>query len=143
MAKARVLLVDDEQDFREVLSERIKARGLDVDSVASGMEALEMADKQDYDAVILDLAMPEMDGIETLKRLLSKHAELQIIVLTGHATVKDGVEAVKLGAADFLEKPADLATLMAKIEEAQSKKVSLFESQLDDKISGILKKKGW
>nr|MBN2277963.1 response regulator [candidate division Zixibacteria bacterium] len=143
MAKARVLLVDDEQDFRDVLSARIETRGLEVETAANGPEALERIERQNYDAVILDLVMPEMDGIETLKRMLMKQPSLQVIVLTGHATVQDGVRAVKLGAVDFLEKPADLATLVAKIEEAQSKRVSLFENQLDEKISGILKKKGW
>ena len=140
---AKVLLVDDEKDFRDVLAERMSSRGLDTDTAESGMKALEMIESKSYDAIILDLAMPEMDGIETLKRLLEKQPHLQVIVLTGQATVQKGVEAVKLGAADFLEKPAEIESLVAKIEEAQAKKLSLFEQNLDQKISDITRKKSW
>jgi DNA-binding NtrC family response regulator len=96
-----------------------------------------------YDAIILDLAMPEMDGIETLKRLFEVDKDLQIILLTGHATVEKGVEALKLGAVDFLEKPADISKLVGKINEAQRKRILLFEEDLDKKMSDIIKKKGW
>ena len=140
---AKVLLVDDEKDFRDVLAERMSSRGLDTDTAESGMKALEMIESKSYDAIILDLAMPEMDGIETLKRLLEIQPHLQVIVLTGQATVQKGVEAVKLGAADFLEKPAEIESLVAKIEEAQAKKLSLFEQNLDQKISDITRKKSW
>ena len=140
---AKVLLVDDEKDFRDVLAERMSNRGLETDTAESGIKALEMIEAKSYDAIILDLAMPEMDGIETLKRLLEKQPQLQVIVLTGQATVQKGVEAVKLGAADFLEKPAEIESLVAKIEEAQAKKLSLFEQNLDQKISDITRKKSW
>ncbi len=140
---AKVLLVDDEKDFRDVLAERMSSRGLETDTAESGMKALEMIESKSYDAIILDLAMPEMDGLETLKRLLEKQPHLQVIVLTGQATVQKGVEAVKLGAADFLEKPAEIESLVAKIEEAQAKKLSLFEQNLDQKISDITRKKSW
>ncbi len=140
---AKVLLVDDEKDFREILAERMMGRGLDADTAESGFKALEMIESKSYDAIILDLAMPEMDGMETLKRLLAKQPHLQVIVLTGQATVQKGVEAVKLGAADFLEKPAEIESLMAKIEEAQARKLALFEQDLDKKISDITRKKGW
>ncbi len=140
---AKVLLVDDEKDFRDVLAERMSNRGLETDTAESGIKALEMIESKSYDAVILDLAMPEMDGIETLKRLLEKQPHLQVIVLTGQATVQKGVEAVKLGAADFLEKPAEIESLVTKIEEAQAKKLSLFEQNLDQKISDITRKKSW
>lgn len=143
MAKARVLLVDDEQEFREVLSERMRILDLEVDTAAGGAEAVEMVEKKSYDAVILDLAMPEMDGIETLQRLLEVRKEVQVIVLTGHATVQDGVKAIKLGAVDFIEKPAKLEELAEKIQKAQARTMELFESQIDEKISDIMKKKGW
>lgn len=139
----KVLLVDDEQDFREILAERMTGRGLEVDTAESGFRALEMIETRSYDAIILDLAMPEMDGMETLKRLLARQSHLQIIVLTGQATVQKGVEAVKLGAVDFLEKPAEIESLVTKIEEAQARKLTLFEQSLDKKISDITRKKGW
>lgn len=143
MASARVLIVDDEVEFAEVLSERIEARGLEADIVASGIEALSRVKERSYDAVILDLAMPELDGIETLKRLLSEQPELQVILLTGQATLEKGIQAVKLGAMEFLEKPADIESLVKKIKTAQMKKVALSEKKLDDMISEIVKKRGW
>ena len=143
MAIANVLIVDDEVEFSGVIAERMRNRDLSVDTADSGMRAIEMVQKKSYDAVILDLAMPEMDGIQTLKRLLELDHNLQIIMLTGQATIQQGVEAVKLGAADFIEKPADLDTLMIKVDEAHRIRMLLFEKDLDDKMSAIMKKKGW
>jgi DNA-binding NtrC family response regulator len=143
MATAKVLIVDDEKDFTRVLSERMETRGLSADTAESGLEAIEKVGKRSYDAVILDLMMPEMDGIETLKRLLEINPDLQIILLTGRATMEKGIEAVKLGAVEFLEKPADIDTLMDKIKVAQGKKMDLDEGRVDSMIEDILKKKGW
>jgi len=143
MASARVLIVDDEVEFAQVLSERIEARGLEADIVESGMDALKRIRERSYDAVILDLAMPELDGIETLKRLLAEQPELQVILLTGQATLEKGIQAVKLGAMEFLEKPADIESLVRKIKTAQMKKGALSEKKLDDMISEIVKKRGW
>lgn len=143
MATARVLLVDDETEFTAALAERMEARGLKVDTASNGPDAIEMASKQLYEAIVLDLLMPDMDGIETLKRLLAMNADLQVIMLTGHGSVQQGVQAVKAGAVDFLEKPADIETLMAKIEEAQAASIQLFEQNLDKKISDIVRKKSW
>ena len=143
MATAKVLIVDDEKEFSDVLAERMESRGFDVDTVESGAEALEQVSKKNYDAIILDLAMPKMDGIETLRRLLEENADLQILLLTGHATMEKGIEAVKKGATDFLEKPADINVLIEKIMDAQSKKTLLFEKRMEDAVSDIMKKKGW
>jgi len=143
MARERVLLVDDELDFTEVLSERMNSRGVDVDTAASGREALDKVRDRSYDAVILDLAMPDMDGIETLKRLIEGNPDLQVILLTGHATVQKGVEAVQLGAMSFLEKPAEIQKLMETINEAKAKKMLLVEKRVEAKIKGILETKSW
>ena len=143
MAKEKVLLVDDELEFTQVLSERMKSRGVDVDTAASGREALEKARGKSYDAIILDLSMPEMDGIETLKHLIEDHPDLQVILLTGYATIEKGIEAIKLGAMDFLEKPAEIQKLMEKIEEAKANKMLLVEKRVEEKIRGILEAKSW
>ncbi|MBD3234376.1 MAG: response regulator [candidate division Zixibacteria bacterium] len=140
---ANILLIDDEEEFTEVLSARMETRGFNVDVASSGEEGIDKAKAKSYDAVILDMAMPGMDGMETLKHLLNIRPGLQIIMLTGHATVNKGVEAVKLGAADFLEKPAEINLLVEKIKQAQEKTEILFEQQLDKKLSDIMKKKGW
>lgn len=139
----RILIVDDEREFSDVLAERMESRGFQVDTVENGFEALERVEKKDYDAVVLDLAMPKMDGIETLKRLLETRADLQIIILTGHATIDRGIEAIKKGAAEFLEKPTDVDTLVEKIRKAQAKKMILFQKKMEDAVSQIMKKKGW
>jgi DNA-binding NtrC family response regulator len=144
MAKPRkVLLVDDEVEFTEALAERMEARGLNVDTVDSGEAAVDAVKSSDFNAIILDLAMPGMDGIETLKRLREQNPDLQIIVLTGRATVEKGIEAMKLGAMDFLEKPADIKKIMEKIEQATGKRKILMAKQFEQRMKDIMKKKGW
>jgi len=143
MANERVLLVDDEVEFTQILSQRMESRGVGVDTAASGPEALEKAKAAPYDAIILDLAMPGMDGIETLKRLLEGNPDLQVILLTGYATLEKGVEAVKLGAVDFLEKPAELDKLLEKIHQAQATRMLLVEERAEERMKEILKSKGW
>ena len=143
MANEKVLLVDDEPEFTQVLSQRMQSRGVTVDTVANGYEAMKKAKGESYDAVFLDLAMPGMDGIETLKHLLELNPDLQVILLTGYATLKEGIEAIKLGAMDFLEKPAEIQKLMAKIQQAKANKVLLVEKRAEERIKGILHTKGW
>lgn len=138
-----VLLVDDEEQFTEILSERMESRGYKVEVANSGLNAIEKVNKKSYDAVILDLAMPGMDGIETLKNLIDKNPDLQIIFLTGHATLEKGIEAVKLGAMDFFEKPIDINKLMDKVNEAKANKILLTEKKTEEEIKDILKQKGW
>lgn len=143
MGDDRILLVDDEDDFTRILSERLAARGLRVDTADSGPAALEMVRAHGFDVVVLDMVMPVMDGMETLKKLKEENPELQVILLTGHATVEKGVKAIQMGAADFLEKPADIDRLMEKIRDAKVKKTLLVEKRWRDRIQDILKEKGW
>jgi two-component system OmpR family response regulator len=143
MANEKILLVDDDAEFTDVLSERMGNRGLKVDTVNDGASAVDKVKEKSYDAVILDLAMPGMDGIETLKVLLSRQPDLQVILLTGHATVEKGVEAVKLGAMDFIEKPANLEKLLEKIKEAKNQKMLVVENKIEEEITKILREKGW
>ncbi len=143
MANEKILLVDDDSEFTEVLAERMESRGLSVDTAADGATAVEKVNDSSYDAIILDLAMPGMDGIETLKSLLKRQPELQVILLTGHATIDKGVEAVKLGAMDFLEKPTDIEKLIEKIKQAKHQKMLIVENKIEDKITKILREKGW
>lgn len=121
MVKEKILLVDDEQTFADVLSERLQARGLEVVTAADGVEAVQRAKQERFDAVVLDMLMPGMSGLETLKNLLRADPTLKIVLLTGHASVARGIEAMKLGAMDFLEKPIDIESL---IETIRGKKGS-------------------
>ncbi len=139
----KVLLVDDEVDFLDTLSERMRNRGMEVSTSSSGAEALKKVEQESYDVIILDLMMPGVDGLEALKILKEKRPELQVILLTGHASVEKGIEAMKLGAMDFLEKPADLSQLTEKIKKAQAKKMLIVEKQTEEKIKKLLEEKGW
>jgi len=143
MAEAKVLLVDDEVEFSALLAERMETRGLKVTTASSGVDALALIEHETYDAIILDMVMPQMDGIETLQRMLEYNPQLQIIMLTGHADLQKGIAAIKKGAADYLEKPADLNQLMQKIKMAQDRRMELFEQKMEEKIYKIMRNKGW
>jgi DNA-binding NtrC family response regulator len=143
MSGEKVLLVDDEKEFVEALSERMTSRGLDVEVAGSGYEAIQKAKQKEFDAVILDLSMPGMDGIETLTNLRDDHPDLQVILLTGYATVEKGVEAVKLGAMDFLGKPANIDLLMDKVREAKARTDAAHDQHVQEMIDDVIKTKGW
>ena len=117
----KVLIVDDEKDFLDIMAERMGARGLDVSTATSAEKALKMVLKESYDAVIMDLMMPEMDGFKALKLFKETRPDLQIILLTANVPEEKCIEAIKLGAMDVIEKPADLNLLTQKIEEAKAR----------------------
>lgn len=141
--KAKILLVDDEEDFVKNLSQRLELRGLNVTEATRGIDAINYADNENFDAIILDLAMPGMDGIETLKRIRANHPDAEIIMLTGHASVQSSVEAMKLGAEDYLEKPVNLKELLDRISEAKQRRILVLQKQSKQKIEEILKAKAW
>ncbi len=139
----KVLLVDDEKEFLEVMSERIEARGMNVTKAESAMSALEQVESGGFDAIVMDLMMPGMDGLEALKAIKQKNPDLQVILLTGHATMEKGIEAMKLGAMDFVEKPADIDKLTAIIKKAQARKMVIVEKKMEEKMKSIIGTKGW
>ena len=93
--------------------------------------------------MILDLKMPEVDGLETLKAIRARQPEAQVILLSGQATLQDGIAAMKLGALDFLEKPADMNVLMEKIRKAQARKMLVVERRAEEKVKKIVSTRGW
>lgn len=130
MLSTSVLLVDDEVPFVEAMTRRLTKRNLNVATAYSGTDALEMLHKQTkVDVVILDVKMPGLDGIETLKEIKKEHPLVEVIMLTGHATVESAIEGMKLGAYDYLMKPCDIDQLMTKVKEAKAKK-SLHEEKI-------------
>jgi len=141
--KANVLLVDDEEDFLELLTERLESRGIKVSSVTSGEDAIIKTEEEDYDAVILDIAMPGIDGIETLKLIKEKNPDLKIIMLTGQATVPRSIEAMKYGAEDLLEKPVEIEVLLEKIGQAKHKRMLILQKKSQNEVKKILKRKSW
>ena len=122
--KGYILLVDDEVQFLNVLAQRLERRGLTVETAESGEIALEKVKSKQFDTIILDLFMPGMGGLETLRRIREKNPDLHVIILTGQATVERSVEAMKMGASDLLEKPVNINKLLEKISEVQSKRGS-------------------
>ncbi|WP_299977313.1 response regulator [Desulfobacula sp.] len=138
----KVLLVDDEKEFLEIMSERMTARGMVVTTTDSADKALSILKKESFDAIVMDFQMPGMDGMEALKAIKNLKPELQIILLTGYATVEKTVEAMKIGATDFLEKPADLEALSEKIKNAKTEKMLIVEKQMEEKIKDILQRHG-
>jgi DNA-binding NtrC family response regulator len=139
----KVLIVDDDKAFLAILSERMQNRGMEVSTAESAAEALQMLEKESFDAVLLDLMMPEMGGIEALQVMRKKQPEVQVIFVTGHPSVSKGVEAMKLGAMDFISKPVDMGELTEKIKEAKAGRMILVEKQSQEKIKKILTDKGW
>ena len=135
----KVLLVDDDEDFLEIMSERMVSRGMEVATATSAEDALKRIEKESFDAIVLDFMMPEMDGLQTLEAIKAKKPELQIILLTGYATMEKGVEAMKLGAMDVVEKPADLELLSEKIKNAGARKALIVEKQTEGRVNEILK----
>ena len=137
----RVLLVDDEEKFLEVLSQRLGTRGIDAETSTSGEEALVKIKNKNFDAIVLDVMMPGLGGIETLKRIRKENPEVQIIMLTGRGSVDKAVEAMKEGAIDFLEKPADINTLLDKISKAKEKKILLVMKNIEEKVKGLTQRR--
>lgn len=140
---AKVMLVDDEEEFIELMSQRLETRGLKVTAVTSGEEAILMTDDYKFDVAVVDLAMPGIDGIETLIQIKEKRPDIEVIMLTGQATVHSGIEAMKHGAIDYLEKPVDLDVLMEKIREAKEKRMNALEEKSAEELKNILKSKSW
>jgi len=120
--KTRVLIVDDEKEFTEALAERLNIRDYDVTTSLSGEEAVEKVKSFNFDVVILDVAMPGMDGIETLRAIKNIKPLIEVIMLTGHATVESAIEGMKVGAYDYLKKPCETEELAFKIDKACEKK---------------------
>jgi DNA-binding NtrC family response regulator len=111
----RVLVVDDEVDFATALAARLQRRGFIANAVFSGAEALRSAAAGAADVMVLDLKMPGMDGLATLREMTRIAPAVRVIVLTGHGTVASGIDGMKVGAEDFLQKPADIDTLCTAI----------------------------
>lgn len=117
----RILLVDDEKEFVQTLSERLKMRQMESDIVYSGQDALDFADREDIEVVILDLKMPGIDGFEVLRKLKKTKPNIEVIILTGHGSEEDRKTCMALGAFAYLQKPADIDLLTATMKEAYEK----------------------
>ncbi|WP_028322613.1 response regulator [Desulfatiglans anilini] len=118
METMKMMLVDDEERFLSTTQKLLTRKGYDVITAGSGAEALEKLRMENVHVVILDVKMPGMDGIATLKQIKNQFPMVEVIMLTGHATVDSAVEGLKSGATDYLMKPTDIDDLIAKAEDA-------------------------
>ena len=136
--KTRVLIVDDEKEFVQVLSKRLLIRDYDVTASLSGEDAIEKVKAYNFDVVILDVAMPGMDGIETLHEIKGIKPLTEVIMLTGHASVETAIEGMKLGALDYLKKPCETEDLVAKINKAYERKTEHEERIREARVKEIM-----
>ena len=134
MNSCRVLLVDDEVQFVQTVAKRLRRHGLCVEGVHSGDDALRHLADHPTDVVVLDMKMPGMDGIEALRGIKARQPLLEVIMLTGHASVEAAIDGIELGAFDYLMKPVDFDNLLYKIQDAHKKK-SLQEAKIGSPTS--------
>ena len=140
MQMFRILIVDDETDFLETIVNRLKKRKLDAVGVTSGEDAIKRLDEQLFDVVLLDIKMPGgMDGIETLRKIKKIQPLVEVILLTGHASVETSIEGMKLGAFDYLLKPTNFDSLLRKLAEAFEKKSNHDKKIRDAKIRELIR----
>jgi DNA-binding NtrC family response regulator len=138
MKGSKILLVDDELVFTNNMSKLLTNRGYRVTAVNSGDSAIRSLQEQGYDVIVLDLKMPGMDGIATLKEIKKLGLFTQTLILTGHGSIDTALEAIKLGAYDYLTKPCEIEELVKKIEGAWEKKDRTEQKELQDKIQKVV-----
>ena len=136
--KTRILIVDDEEEFVEALSERLIMRDYDVTTSLSGEDAIEKVKGYNFDVVILDVSMPGMNGVEVLGEIKKIKPLTEVIMLTGHATVESAIDGMKLGALDFLMKPCETEDLVSKINKAYGRKAEHEQRIRDAKVQDII-----
>jgi DNA-binding NtrC family response regulator len=118
MPAIRTMIVDDEKEYIDLLSERLSMRGIRVTGATSGEEALSTLDEKPMDVIVLDVMMPGLDGIETLVEIKKRHPDVSVVLLSGNANMDTAIKGMKLGAYDYLVKPVALEELLYKIEDA-------------------------
>jgi DNA-binding response OmpR family regulator len=141
--KIRVLLVDDEKDFVDVLAERLESRDFAVTTAYDGNEAVAKIQEKEIDVVVLDVLMPGKDGVSTLRELKQLKPIVEVIMLTGHATVESAVEGLKIGAYDYLMKPTETKDLVEKIVKAYKRKADQESRIQQAEIERIMLRRGW
>jgi DNA-binding NtrC family response regulator len=138
MIGAKILLVDDEVVFTQNMSKLLNSRGYRVTAVNSGDSAIQELEKEDFDVMVLDLKMPGMDGITTLREIKKLGYFTETLILTGHGAIDTALEAIKLGAYDYLTKPCEIDELVEKIEGAWEKKDDAVKKDIKEKIQKVV-----
>ena len=131
-----VLLVDDEEEFLATVLKRLKKRKMNAAGVGNGEEALKILDRTPVDVVVLDVKMPGMDGIQTLREIKKRSPLIEVVMLTGHASMEVAIEGMEIGAFDYLMKPVEIDELLYKLQDAYKKKLIQ-----ENKITNLKKQK--
>lgn len=138
MNNTKLLLVDDEKGFLDTITKRLEKREMKISAAYSGKDALaELENNKAIEVVVLDVKMPGMDGIETLVEIKKSFPLVEVIMLTGHATVETAIDGMKLGAFDYLMKPCDIDTLVSKVKDAVEKKRKHDEKIMEARMNEI------
>jgi DNA-binding NtrC family response regulator len=144
MNKPFVMLVDDEADFINTMSKRLEKRDFKVITANDGKQALEIVDShRNLEVMILDVKMPGMDGIEVLTEMKKKYPLIEVIMLTGHATIESAIDGMKIGAFDYLMKPCDIEQLTQKVQEAVAKRKAQEEKIEKARMEKVLVTRGY
>lgn len=138
MIGAKILLVDDETVFTQNMAKLLTSRGYVVTAVNSGDAAIQELEEKDFDVVVLDLKMPGMDGITTLKEIKKLGLFTETLILTGHGSIDTALEAIKIGAYDYLTKPCEIDELVGKIEGAWERKDDEIKKDIEEKIQKVV-----
>ncbi len=138
MIGSKILLVDDEVVFASNMAKLLIARGYLVKAVNSGDSAIQELEEQDFDVVVLDLKMPGMDGLTTLREIKKLDLFTQTLILTGHGSIDTAKEALKLGAYDYLTKPCEIEEMIEKIEGAWSEKDASVKKELEENVKKMV-----
>ena len=141
--RAKILIVDDEPIKRSVMAEQLAEAGYFVATALDPFKAEPLLENNVFDVILTDLRMPGQDGISFLREIKESAADQAVMVMTAYGTVETAVEAMKLGAMDLIEKPADLATIIERIKRAKAEKIILVEKKSEERIRDILTRKGW
>ena len=138
MKGSKILLVDDEVVFTTNMGKLLTNRGYKVTAANSGDAAIQALEKENYDVVVLDLKMPGMDGLSTLKEIKKLGLFTETLILTGHGSIDTALEAIKLGAYDYLTKPCEIDDLVGKIEGAWQRKDGAEKKEMKEKIQKVV-----
>lgn len=139
MNTIHLLLVDDEEQFLSTTKKLMERRGISTFTCINGFDAFEILEHHRVDVVLLDVKMPGIDGLDVLSKIKRKHPDVEVILLTGHASVETAVEGLKMGAFDYLTKPSGISDILAKVGEAYEKKLAREEKARKAKVENMIR----
>jgi DNA-binding NtrC family response regulator len=138
MSSIHLLIVDDEEIFLEATAKALKRRAIEAHTATNGVDAMQMLRQHPIDVVVLDVKMPGLDGVDVLTKIKTKYPLIEVIMLTGHASIDLAVKGLKLGAFDFLTKPCSIENIVGRVQAAFDKKQAVEEKNRQTKVQRII-----